>query len=425
MKLTLKNIGKIEDAIIELNGITVIAGENNTGKSTVGKALYSLFTAFYNIEKRIVEERIDIIQNVLELRVREKFHFRFKRNSNFEELSRKICRDKEEYLNNRESLKKEIIRIYKEYNEIQDLLHNEDMNFTTDKILSYLRISDSEIKEDVLKKVLLSEYNMQVANINCKEKTGKIVLEIQGHKIDVDIVENRTVKINDVMEINSILLYLDDPFVLDELNSFPPMFLSKSATHREKTKEFIRRQRTNSIIQNTIEELSVKNKLEKVILKLTEICDGGIIETEGDYKYKSEKYSEPLMFSNISTGFKTFLILKTLLMNGTIIENGTIVLDEPEIHLHPQWQLNFAELIVLIQKEFGMHILLNTHSPYFLRAIEVYAAKYEIADKCKYYLSERDDEKSLLEDVTLNTDKIYEKLAKPLEILEIEKFNND
>ncbi len=42
MKLSLKNMGKIGAATIEINGITVIAGENNTGKSTVGKALYFL-----------------------------------------------------------------------------------------------------------------------------------------------------------------------------------------------------------------------------------------------------------------------------------------------------------------------------------------------------------------------------------------------
>ncbi len=40
MRLTIKNIGKIDEADIELNGITVIAGENNTGKSTVGKTLF-------------------------------------------------------------------------------------------------------------------------------------------------------------------------------------------------------------------------------------------------------------------------------------------------------------------------------------------------------------------------------------------------
>ena len=35
MELHIRNIAKIEKADIEINGITVIAGENNTGKSTV------------------------------------------------------------------------------------------------------------------------------------------------------------------------------------------------------------------------------------------------------------------------------------------------------------------------------------------------------------------------------------------------------
>lgn len=40
MKICLKNIGKIKEADIELDGITIIAGDNNTGKSTIGKSVY-------------------------------------------------------------------------------------------------------------------------------------------------------------------------------------------------------------------------------------------------------------------------------------------------------------------------------------------------------------------------------------------------
>lgn len=47
MKLLLKNIGKIGEASVEIHGVTVIAGENNTGKSTVGRALFAMFNCRY------------------------------------------------------------------------------------------------------------------------------------------------------------------------------------------------------------------------------------------------------------------------------------------------------------------------------------------------------------------------------------------
>ena len=65
-----------------------------------------------------------------------------------------------------------------------------------------------------------------------------------------------------------------------------------------------------------------------------------------------------------------------------------------------------------------MHILLNTHSPYFLRAIEVYSMKYDVDDKTKYYLVTRDSDGSNIDDVTDNTAKIYKLLAEPLDKLD-------
>lgn len=70
MKLSLKNIGKIETASVEINGITVIAGENNTGKSTVGRALFAVFNSFYNIQKQIESERVQNIENLIDMMYR-------------------------------------------------------------------------------------------------------------------------------------------------------------------------------------------------------------------------------------------------------------------------------------------------------------------------------------------------------------------
>ena len=110
-----------------------------------------------------------------------------------------------------------------------------------------------------------------------------------------------------------------------------------------------------------------------------------------------------------------------MILNGQIADKGCIILDEPEVHLHPEWQLVFARLIVLLQKNFNLHILLNTHSPYFLRAIQVYSSKYEIADRCNYYLAENnEDGTASIRDVKGSIEEIYKLLHRPFQDLENE-----
>lgn len=48
VSIEIKDIGKIEHANIALNGLTIIAGENNTGKSTIGKTVFSIFQGLKN-----------------------------------------------------------------------------------------------------------------------------------------------------------------------------------------------------------------------------------------------------------------------------------------------------------------------------------------------------------------------------------------
>ena len=61
MKLIINNIGKLKNAEVEINGITVITGENDTGKSTVGKILWSVFNSFYEIKNQVRKDKINSI----------------------------------------------------------------------------------------------------------------------------------------------------------------------------------------------------------------------------------------------------------------------------------------------------------------------------------------------------------------------------
>ena len=106
MELYLKNIGKVAEANVEIKGITVIAGENDTGKSTVGRALFSIFNGFYEIEEQIRQERFLSIVNVLE---------NFYRYTYFLEA---VQKDIEEYA-------EDILHRAEEYKEDPELLRND------------------------------------------------------------------------------------------------------------------------------------------------------------------------------------------------------------------------------------------------------------------------------------------------------------
>lgn len=73
---------------------------------------------------------------------------------------------------------------------------------------------------------------------------------------------------------------------------------------------------------------------------------------------------------------------------------------------------------MLLQKEFDLTLIITTHSPYFLDAIDVFSAQYEISDKVNFYLAENKEEESYLHDVTDNVDEIYKKLSDPMQELE-------
>ena len=65
MKLYLENIGKIKDCSIEFKGITTIAGINKSGKSTIGKALYSIYHTFHDISDKVFISRTRAISRAL------------------------------------------------------------------------------------------------------------------------------------------------------------------------------------------------------------------------------------------------------------------------------------------------------------------------------------------------------------------------
>ncbi len=401
MKLTINNIGKLKHAEVEINGITVIAGENDTGKSTVGKVLWSIFNGFYKIDEKIYNEKVSELKKIIDKLLKESGYDRINDNSNnffgiFDKTEENIAID---LLKNNKNYSEEeiksIINKYKENLKITDI-----SNFV-DEINDTLIIPNKEIIKVIISRVMNKEFHNQINRVLSKEEKniGEINFEIKEKNIDLKIENNEILDTRNYFSINNEIIYIDNLSILDRYNYEN----ENHQTHLEK-KVFSENE------SGVISEIKIKKKLNNIYEKLNNILSGEILEDK-NFNFVYKKNGEDLDLKNLSMGLKTFAIIKMLLQNGTLEENGTIILDEPEIHLHPEWQIKFAELIVLLQKEFGMHILLTTHSPYFLKAIQVYSKKYEIGNKCKYYMSENVGKSSVLVDKTNKTDDLFYKLA--------------
>ena len=415
MKLSIKNVGKLKEADVEINGITVITGENDTGKSTVGKVLWSVFNGFYEIDEKVYNEKVSELEKIIDEIIKENV---------YKNLSTDYNSFFEIFNSTREKIAIEFLKGNKNYSEdeIKIIINNYKKDLKIENISNFvqeinetLKISDKEIIKVIVSRVMNKEFHNQINAVFSKEKMniGEISLKIKDREIDLKIENNEISDVQNYFLINKETMYIDNPFILDSYDF-------EDENHQTHLATNVFSENENSVIS----EIKVKKKLNNIYQKLNSVLSGEILENKNS-KFVYRKNGEDIDLKNLSTGLKTFAIIKMLLQNGTLEENGTIILDEPEIHLHPEWQLKFAELIVLLQKEFGMHILLTTHSPYFLNAIEVFSERHKIEDKCKYYVAENEGNSSIIKDLTGNTREIYRKLARPIQDLENIRYSSD
>ena len=415
MKLSIRNVGKLKEADVEINGITVITGENDTGKSTVGKVLWSVFNGFYEIDEKVYNEKVSELEKIIDEIIKENVYKNLSTDYNsffeiFNSTGKKIAI---EFLKGNKNYSEDEIKII--INNYKKDLKIENISKFVQEINETLKISDKEIIKVIVSRVMNKEFHNQINAIFSKKKMniGEISLKIKDKEIDLKIENNEISDVQNYFLINKETMYIDNPFILDSYDF-------EDENHQTHLATNVFSENENSVIS----EIKVKKKLNNIYQKLNSVLSGEILENKNS-KFVYRKNGEDIDLKNLSTGLKTFAIIKMLLQNGTLEENGTIILDEPEIHLHPEWQLKFAELIVLLQKEFGMHILLTTHSPYFLNAIEVFSERHKIDDKCKYYVAENEGNSSIIKDVTGNTREIYRKLARPIQDLENIRYSSD
>lgn len=416
MLLKIENLGMIDRANIEVNGITIIAGDNNTGKSTIGKALFAIFNALCNSEEKIKDLR----------------------GQELNENIQHICMDyfdKEEYINIGLSLGMQLsnqIMYNKNVNiedEIKSIINHYQVEISEESLSDLqikiknsvdkiMNVSETDLQKEFLQRYFLEVFNEQINSLFNVNSTMDIVLTIKNRDIKIKFCNDRCIELEVPYKILHEAFYIDDPFIIDSLNINSlsmPFYIGKNiSVGQEHLINSIKKYKYNRLKnKNIFASLFAEKSLEEIFAILNDVVEGNILFQDNNISLQSKKFNKPININNLSTGLKAFVILKILLERNILKEKDVLILDEPEIHLHPKWQMQYAQIIVLLQKFFDLSIIVTTHSADFLAAIEYYAKKHKNIDKCKFYLAKNEDNFNTFVDVTNETEEIYKQMFIP------------
>ncbi len=338
MELQLKNIGMIKEANVKLDGLTVIAGENDTGKSTVGKALYLIYNSM-------------VVDN---------FEF-----------------------------------------EDKTIINYGNLNFFGKNIKTKI-FSEKSFNNNSLIKLSKNNEYLEYNDMFCQGKLTRRDIEISSiFFIETPLVWSLQNLFRSSSDIESHLK------MIGESVDIPYPFLMKDLYFKLVT-----------------ESDSIEN-FDEFFKEITSIIDGEFKKDE-DGIFRFYRNNEKFDLIDIATGIKTFGILQVLLDNNRLNSYSLLILDEPEVHLHPKWQLKMAEVIVKLVKS-GAKILVNSHSPYMIEALKRYSDREKIQAKTNFYLAEDGKIDKVKESNSQTLVAIYEKLSEPYDVfeeMESERFQN-
>lgn len=337
MKIQIKNIGMIKEAEVKLDGLTIIAGENDTGKSTLGKLLFATIKAD-NINR---QQKFKKSKKTMATWLNLVFDGNISNNGKvnlYDSEGKEIL--------NLEIKDKNFIKEYKSYSNTNDT----GTFFDTTLIQSPIIFDLLDFFDGVLR---LREMRR---------------MEVSGHpRLDFDF---------------------SYPVILWDL--------------------YIKISTKNSYIKS--------REVEKIAEKIQNILGG---EFKKYSKFEFNKYFKSKVIKtemlNTASGIKSFGLLQLLNNNGYLNKKYLLILDEPEVHLHPEWQIKYAEIIVNLVKN-GIYIIANTHSPYMIQAIKHFSKEYKIEDLTNFYLTEKEEDgiQSKIYDKTNNLNPIFAKLTEPI-----------
>lgn len=228
-------------------------------------------------------------------------------------------------------------------------------------------------------------------------KPGKSNVQFYGKQKDYEFLckldsnESKFGLMIDKGNLNSInidnIIYIDSPSIFNANILTEAIILKKQPYHLRFLSRILKTPKYNDDVYDSL----FNQKLDEFKDKITELLGGFIYYNDEKEEFFFKKDDDEYSMNDTASGVKQLGIIQMLLSNRTLNENSFIIMDEPEVNLHPEWQVKFARILVLMIKELNIKVFINSHSPQFIEALEVYSAKYGLSDETKFYLSKKSE----------------------------------
>jgi hypothetical protein len=159
-----------------------------------------------------------------------------------------------------------------------------------------------------------------------------------------------------------------------------------------------------------------QDKFIKSFREKSQTIIGGDIESSGDSFIFNRKDDKNYDILNASSGIKSIGLLQYLVTNKALKKGSVLFWEEPEVHLHPDWQKKMVELFIELMNA-GIKIVFSTHSAYMIEYLNALSKKQELTNRVSFNLLQEENgivENTILSDSD-NWELIQDELLNPLE----------